>query len=54
MLVTARPDADRPSRRYDPDATGMRRIPQTAGFRITEDGNRVKVWIGQPEPFHHL
>jgi hypothetical protein len=43
VLVTVRSEADRPSRRNDPDATGMRRIPQTAGFRITEDANRVKV-----------
>lgn len=43
VLVTARPETDRPSRRSDPDATGMRRIPQTAGFRIAEDANRVKV-----------
>ena len=43
VLVTARPETDRPSRRYDPDATGMRRIPQSAGFRITEDANRIKV-----------
>jgi hypothetical protein len=48
VLVIARPDADRPSRRYNPDATGMRRIPQTAGFRITEDGNRVKVGSDNP------
>lgn len=43
ILVTARADADRPSRRFDPDATGLRRIPQTAGYRITEEGNRVRV-----------
>ncbi len=48
VLVTARPETDRPSRRVDPDATGMRRIPQTAGFRITEDGNRVKVSADSP------
>jgi hypothetical protein len=48
VLVTARPEADRPSRRFDPDATGMRRIPQTAGFRITEDGNRIKVGSDNP------
>ena len=48
VLVTARPDTDRPSRRYDPDATGMRRIPQSAGFRITEDANRVKVSSDSP------
>ena len=48
VLVIARPDADRPSRRYDPDATGMRRIPQTAGFRISEDANRVKLSADSP------
>lgn len=48
VLVTARPETDRSSRRVDPDATGMRRIPQTAGFRITEDGNRVKVSSDSP------
>jgi hypothetical protein len=48
VLVTARPDADRPSRRSDPDATGMRRIPQVAGFRITEEANRVKVSADSP------
>jgi hypothetical protein len=48
LLVTARPHTDRPSRRYDPDATGMRRIPQSAGFRITEEGNRVKITSDSP------
>ena len=48
VLVVARPETDRPSRRYNPDATGMRRIPQTAGFRITEDGNRIKVGSDNP------
>jgi hypothetical protein len=51
VLVTARPEADndsRRSRRYDPDAEGLRRIPQTAGFRITEDANRVKVSSDSP------
>lgn len=48
VLVTARPETDRPSRRYDPDATGMRRIPQTAGFRISEEGNRVKISSDSP------
>jgi hypothetical protein len=43
ILVTARPEADGPSRRFDPDATGLRRIPQTAGYRITEEANRVRV-----------
>ena len=50
VLVTARPEADtdRRSRRPDPDAAGLRRIPQTAGFHITEDGNRVKVSADSP------
>ena len=43
ILVTARPEADRPSRRSDPDATGLRRIPQTAGYRISEEANRVRI-----------
>ena len=42
ILVSARPEADRPSRRFDPDATGLRRIPQTAGYRISEEGNRSR------------
>ena len=48
VLVIARPAADRPSRRVDPDATGMRRIPQAAGFRISEEGNRVKMSSDSP------
>ena len=48
VLVTARPGADRSSRRSDPDATGMRRIPQTAGFRISEVANRVKMESDSP------
>lgn len=48
VLVVARPETDRPSRRYDADATGLRRIPQTAGFRISEEGNRVKVASDSP------
>jgi hypothetical protein len=48
VLVIARSEADRPNRRADADATGMRRIPQTAGFRITEDANRVKVSSDSP------
>jgi hypothetical protein len=45
VSVIARPDSDsdRPRRRTDADASGLRRIPQTAGFRITEEGNRVKI-----------
>ena len=48
VAVIARSAADRPSRRDDPDATGMRRIPQSAGFRITEEANRVKVSSEHP------
>ena len=48
VLVTARPDVDRPSRRYDPDATGLRRIPQSAGYRISEEANRVKIQSDSP------
>jgi hypothetical protein len=48
VLVIARPDTDRPSRRFDADATGMRRLPQTAGFRISEDANRIKVASDSP------
>src|SRR5215813_13470953 len=48
VLVTAHPDADRPSRRVDPDATGLRRIPQSAGYRVTEENNRVNVSANNP------
>ena len=51
VLVIAHPDTDRldrPGRRYDADATGLRRIPQTAGFRISEEANRVKVASDSP------
>ena len=48
VVVIARPETDRPGRRYDPDATGMRRIPQTAGFRISEEDNRVKIASDNP------
>ena len=43
VLVIAHPGEDRPRRRVDADASGLRRLPQTAGFRISEEGNRVKV-----------
>jgi hypothetical protein len=48
VAVVARPDTDRQSRRSDPDATGLRRIPQTAGYRITEEGNRIKMSSDSP------
>ncbi len=48
VLVIAHPETDRPRRRIDTDASGMRRIPQVAGFRISEENNRVKVSAGSP------
>ena len=48
VVVTARPDVDRPSRRYDPDASGLRRIPQSAGYRITEEANHIRVKSDNP------
>ena len=48
VLVTARPDADRPSRRSDPDASGLCRIPQSAGYRISEEANRIKIRSDNP------
>lgn len=59
VLVTARPDTDDDRdrdrdrdrgrrRRDDVDTTGLRRIPQAAGFRITEEANRVKVGADSP------
>ncbi|MFM8536040.1 MAG: DUF4097 family beta strand repeat-containing protein [Acidimicrobiia bacterium] len=46
--VTAMPEADRGRRRYDASAEGLRRLPQTAGFRISEEGNRVKILSDNP------
>ena len=48
VLVIAHPEADRGRRRYDPDAAGMRRIPQSAGYRISEEGNQVRVSSDNP------
>ena len=48
VQVIAHPEEDRPSRRTDPNAIGMHRIPQTAGFRVTEEGNRVKISSDSP------
>jgi DUF4097 and DUF4098 domain-containing protein YvlB len=48
VSVTARAETDRPSRRDDADVTGLRRIPQTAGFRISEESNRVKISSDSP------
>ena len=48
VLVIARPGEDRRRRRDDADATGLRRIPQTAGFRISEESNRVKIGSDSP------
>jgi len=48
VAVVARPETDRPSRRADPDATGLRRIPQSTDFKITEEGNRIKMSSDSP------
>ncbi len=48
VLVAAHPDPDRPSGRFDPDATGLRRLPQTGGYRVTEESNRVNVSADSP------
>jgi len=58
VLVTAHSDADpgdrgprsgnSPGRRSDPDATGLRRLPQPAGYRVTEENNRVNVSSDNP------
>jgi len=48
VLVAAHPERDRPGRRDDPDSTGLRRLPQTAGFRISEEGNRVNIGSDNP------
>ena len=48
VLVTAHPDADRPGRRFDADASGLRRLPLTAGYRVTEESNRVNVSADNP------
>ena len=47
VLVIARPEADRP-RRPDADAAGLRRIPETAGFRLSEMSNHVRVSSASP------
>lgn len=43
VLVIAHPAEERPGRRAGADSSGMRRLPQSAGFRISEEGNRLKV-----------
>ena len=48
VMVVAHPEGDRPSRRYDAEANGLRRIPQTAGFRISEEANRVRITADSP------
>jgi hypothetical protein len=48
VQVVAHSETDRPTRRADPDAIGLRRIRQMAGFRITEESNRVKVSSDSP------
>lgn len=55
VAVIARPDterAERRSRRSDnADTTGMHRIPQAAGFKITEEANRVKIGADSPNRY---
>jgi hypothetical protein len=48
VLVIAHPEEDRPRRGNDAGAAGLRRIPQTAGFRISEESNRVRVSSDNP------
>jgi hypothetical protein len=48
VLVIARPEADNPRRGDAADAVGLRRIPHTAGFRISEESNRVRVSSDNP------
>jgi hypothetical protein len=48
VQVIAHPEEDRRSRRADPDAIGLHRIPQNAGYRITEESNRVRVSSDSP------
>ncbi|MEP6783587.1 MAG: DUF4097 family beta strand repeat-containing protein [Acidobacteriota bacterium] len=48
VQVIAHPEAERPNRRADPEAMGLHRIPQTTGFRITEEANRVKISSDSP------
>lgn len=47
VVVVARSETDR-SERYDANATGLRRLPQTAGFRIAEEANRVSIRSENP------
>jgi len=54
VLVTANAEAERPRRRVDPDAEGLRRIPQAAGYRITEEANRVRVSSDGPNRTIHF
>ena len=48
VLVVAHPEADWPRRGGNAGADGLRRIPQTGGFRISEQGNRVRVSSDNP------
>src|SRR5262249_46313670 len=54
VAVTARPDGEqneRRNRRYEADTTGMHRIPQSAGFKNTEEANRVEVSAASPNRY---
>ena len=48
VLVIAHPEADRPGRRTNPDADGLRRIPQSAGYRVEEEDNRIRIAADSP------
>ena len=48
VFVAARPEPERARERDDPDATGLRRLPQIAGFRISEEANRVTIGSDNP------
>ena len=48
VLVIAHPGTDWPRRNDDTGAGGLRRIPQRAGFRISEESNRVRVSSDSP------
>jgi hypothetical protein len=48
VLVIAHPETDRPGRRSNPDAAGLRRIPQNAGYRVEEDSNRMRISADSP------
>jgi len=48
VIAHPEPDRDRQSRRFNPDAEGLRRIPQNAGYRVEEEGNRIRIASDSP------